>query len=82
MTERFRVRTPTGTKIARRLKQYATFLQYESMSAGFDTNDDSRVYMKEVDDTLVVKVLCDDYAGRKKAEQLQEYIEECLTDDD
>lgn len=65
----------------RRLKQYVHVLRSE-MSTPEHVEDDKRVYMQEVDDALVVKVLKDDYEGRKAAEQLREYIEEYLVDAD
>lgn len=64
----------------RRLKQYVHVLRSE-MPTSEDIDTDKRVYAQEVDDAFVVKVLKDDYAGRKKAEQLEEYIEERLIDD-
>ena len=78
--EDFRVDCSDG-EACRRLKQYVHVLRSE-MSTPEHVEDDKRVYMQEVNDTLVVKVLKDDYAGRKKAEQLREYIEEYLVDDD
>lgn len=71
-----------GSQRCRRLKQYVYVLQAEAMTDGSEEVDSQHVYMQEVDDTLVVKVLKDDYAGRQKAEQLREYVEDYLEGDD